>query len=92
MQNFKNKTAYVTGAASGIGFAIAEALVKEGANVMMADIDGTLLSESADKLRNHAGRVETHICDVIISENVQAGLAATEAAFGNIHLLFNNAL
>ena len=91
MENFENKTAYVTGAASGIGFAISEALVKKGANVMMADIDGTLLAEAADKLRNHAGRVETQVCDVIKAEDVQAGFNATEAAFGNIHLLFNNA-
>lgn len=91
MENFENKTAYVTGAASGIGYAISEALVKAGANVMMADIDGERLSESSDTLRNHKGRVETHICDVIKAENVQAGFEATKAAFGNIHLLFNNA-
>ncbi len=91
MENFENKTAYVTGAASGIGFAISEALVKQGANVMMADIDGGLLTESANTLRNYKGRIETHVCDVIKAKDVQAGFAATQAAFGNIHLLFNNA-
>ena len=91
MENFENKTAYVTGAASGIGFAISEALVKVGANVMMADIDEALLSASGDKLRNHKGRVETHVCDVIKAEQVEAGFKATQEAFGNIHLLFNNA-
>lgn len=91
MNNFENKTAFVTGAASGIGFAISHALVEKGANVMMADIDGALLKEAAAKLSGAAGKVSLHICDVIKPEDVQAGLTATQKAFGNVHLLFNNA-
>lgn len=46
----KNKVAIVTGAASGIGFATAEMLVKEGAHVVMADVNEALLSEAAAKI------------------------------------------
>jgi len=40
MTYYSNKTAFVTGAASGIGFALSEALLSKGAKVMMADMNG----------------------------------------------------
>ena len=47
MSRFSGKTAIVTGAGSGIGFAVANALIKEGANVMMNDVDPKLVSNFA---------------------------------------------
>ena len=46
----KNKVAIVTGAASGIGLATAEMLVREGANIVMTDVNEALLEEAASKI------------------------------------------
>ena len=96
MDNFENKTAFVTGAASGIGLAITKALCAGGANVMMADINAKNLEAAASEVRaglnaSGGGKVETCICDVIKPEDVAAGAKATQAAFGNVHMVFNNA-
>ena len=91
MKTFENKTAFVTGAASGIGFALTQALTTQGANVMMTDINAQTLESAADKIREGNGKVDTVICDVIKPEDVAAGAAATQAAFGNVHMVFNNA-
>lgn len=86
--SFQGKGAFVTGAASGIGFALCEALAKRGARVMMADIDQARL-ESARK--TIAGDVECVVCDVADAGAVNAAATKTAEAFGKVHLLFNNA-
>lgn len=91
MKTFENKTAFITGAASGIGLALTKALTAQGANVMMADINAQNLQAAADEVRASNGKVETVICDVIKPEDVAAGAAATQQAFGNVHMVFNNA-
>ncbi len=91
MQNFENKTAFVTGAASGIGLAITQTLTARGANVMMADINQDQLETAANTLREAGGNVETIMCDASSPDDIEAAAKATQAAFGNIHMLFNNA-
>ena len=54
MKEFKNKTAFVTGAASGIGLALSQALLAEGANVMLADIDEAGLSNASNDVGIYA--------------------------------------
>ena len=51
MQDLKGKTAFITGGASGIGLAMAEAFGREGMNVMLADIEATVLAAAVDQLR-----------------------------------------
>ena len=50
MENFSGKLAVITGGASGVGFAIGEALAKEGAKVILTDIEQNSLEISAEKL------------------------------------------
>ena len=89
MTDIKNKTAFVTGAASGIGFALTEALLKRGAKVMMVDIDAEGLKTAQAKLGTENTAI--CVCDVAEAEAVKAAAAATIETFGNVHLVFNNA-
>lgn len=90
MKTFENKTAFVTGAASGIGLALTKALVAEGANVMMADINTDNL-EAAFAVIDNPARTSTIICDVADHTSVAATAKATLERFGQVDLLFNNA-
>ena len=89
MTDIKNKTTFVTGAASGIGFALAEGLLKRGAKVMLVDIDAEGLKAAQQKLGSENTAIS--ICDVADPEAVKAAAAATIEEFGNVHLVFNNA-
>ncbi|NNM13235.1 MAG: SDR family NAD(P)-dependent oxidoreductase [Gammaproteobacteria bacterium] len=95
MTDFINKTAFVTGAASGIGLAISRALLDHGTRVMMADINAEGLAAAADQLREETGVdaecIQTVVCDVTKAESVQAAAQATLDAFGKVHYVFNNA-
>ncbi len=93
MDTYKNKTAFITGAASGIGLALTKALTAQGANVMMADINGKALTAAAKTVKTGRGKgkVETIICDVIKPLDVKTAAKATQNAFGNVHMVFNNA-
>lgn len=89
MTGIANKTAHVTGAASGIGYALTKSLLARGCKVMMSDIDG----EGLAKARAELGAENTAmiVCDVADAASVKAAAQATSDAFGNVHLLFNNA-
>lgn len=91
MQTFENKTAFITGAASGIGFELTRALTREGAQVMMADINPELLEKAAAHIRSENGKVETCLCDVTHAAQVEAAAETTEKTFGPVHILMNNA-
>ncbi len=82
----KNRIAIVTGAARGIGFAIAERFVQEGASVVISDILDDVGSEAARTI----GATYIH-CDVSKSAEVNALVAATVERFGAIDILVNNA-
>ncbi|MGW0036879.1 3-oxoacyl-ACP reductase FabG [Gordonia sp. NPDC003376] len=84
------QTAVITGAAQGIGFAIAELFVAEGARVVVGDIDGDAAASAAREL----GGVEVAIgvrCDVTSSDDVDSLLAAADSAFGPVDVMVNNA-
>ena len=83
-----HRVAVVTGAAQGIGAAIAAAYVREGARVVVADIDGTAATAAAAKLGEAALGVA---CNVAERDSVDAMVAAAIARFGRVDILVNNA-
>ena len=91
MQTFHNKVAVITGAASGIGLALAQHCAQEGMRVVMADINKKRLLVEAEKLRADGVQVLAIPTDVSKSEQIQALADATLAQFGSVDSLFNNA-
>lgn len=88
--DLKNRVAIVTGAARGIGYAIAERLLQSGASVSIWDVDTEAMAEAALEL-SKVGPVHVSQVDVIKAESVDAAAAKTVEAFGKIDLLVNNA-
>jgi rhamnulose-1-phosphate aldolase/alcohol dehydrogenase len=87
------KIALVTGAAGGIGRAIAERYLKEGACVALVDIDAKALEQTHAELAKKYGKDVVHgaVCDVTKEESVQLALRSTALAFGGVDLLVSNA-
>jgi D-sorbitol dehydrogenase (acceptor) len=88
MQRLAGKTALITGAARGIGRAFAEAYVREGARVAVADIDTARAEATAGGIGAAAIAVEM---DVTRQDSIEAAVAATADALGGIDILINNA-
>jgi NAD(P)-dependent dehydrogenase (short-subunit alcohol dehydrogenase family) len=91
MMHFTGKTAFVTGGASGIGFALGHAFAAAGMKVMLADIESAALLSAVDRLREFSPHVQGFVCDVADAESVARAAAATFDAFGNVHIVCNNA-
>ena len=83
--------AVVTGAASGLGFAMAEVLADCGARVTLADIDGDLLEESTKTLEDRGGRVRGSVVDVSDADRVRVLFDDVVAADGGVDVVFANA-
>lgn len=86
-----DKTAVVTGAASGIGAATAELLARNGMRVVLSDIQREPLSALAIRLQDQGLRITHQWCDVSDPDSVEALADHAERTFGNIHLAFKNA-
>ncbi|RKP51876.1 SDR family NAD(P)-dependent oxidoreductase [Pararobbsia silviterrae] len=86
-----NKVAVVTGAARGIGYAIAEALAEAGARVVLTDMNQTWLDEAVAKLAASGARVEGALLDVTDSSAAQRVNDAVVARHGRVDVLVNNA-
>lgn len=91
MFTFKNKVAVITGAASGIGKALALEAAGRGMHLVLADIDTTGLEGTAAEIRAAGAQCLTVRCDVSSAADVEALAAATLAQFGAVHLAINNA-
>lgn len=91
MQNLEDKVAVVTGGASGVGRAIGEVLVREGAKVVLADIDQAKLDEAAAAISTGKHEAVGLKVDVTKEESVEALADEIYKRFGAVHLLFNNA-
>ena len=89
--NFTDKTALVTGAAVGIGRAVALKLAQEGASLVLVDVNAETLSGLKDELKNYSDNVMTCECDVTDENTVYEIIAKAEKAFGKIDILVNNA-
>jgi NAD(P)-dependent dehydrogenase (short-subunit alcohol dehydrogenase family) len=91
MKELRNRIAVVTGAASGIGFALAQRFAAEGMKVVMADIEAPALAAAADELRRKAPAILATQVDVSRSEDVERLARETYETFGAAHVLCNNA-
>jgi len=91
MRDFHGKTAFITGGGGGLGRAFAKALIAEGANVALADLDERALARASEELQAPPGRLIGLACDA--SDRASLERAADEAigVFGRVHLVFNNA-
>lgn len=91
MRDFSDKVAVVTGAASGMGRAFAERFAREGMHVVLADIEQAALDQAVNELRAHNYDVIGVRTDVMRREAVEALAQQTLGAYGQVHLVCNNA-
>jgi NAD(P)-dependent dehydrogenase (short-subunit alcohol dehydrogenase family) len=91
MRELAGKTAFVTGGASGIGLALGRAFAQAGMKVMLADIEADALAGAVKNLENAGPGVRGVICDVADPSSVERAAKASYEAFGNVHVVCNNA-
>ncbi|MEU5144653.1 MULTISPECIES: glucose 1-dehydrogenase [unclassified Streptomyces] len=89
--DFHGKTAFVTGAAGGIGRATALAFARAGARVALADLSSDGLHETARLIDAAEGEALALTCDVTSEDDVQAAVDRTVERFGSLDAAFNNA-
>jgi len=91
MKDFDNKVAAITGAASGIGRALAIELAGRGCQVALADIDEAGLKETAERARRRGVEVSTQHLDVAERQAMEAWADRVATEHGRVNLIFNNA-
>ncbi len=91
MENLTDKVAVITGGASGIGFATAQAMAKRGAKLVLADIEDAALQNAVRELRSSGAVAEGVVCDVSKLKSVQNLADTAFSKMGAVHIVFNNA-
>jgi 3-hydroxybutyrate dehydrogenase len=87
----QDKVAFVTGAASGIGKAIADTYAREGAKIVIADMNKDAATAAAKDIESNGGRALGVSCDVTDEGQVDAAVEETVKAFGGVDILVSNA-
>jgi 3-oxoacyl-[acyl-carrier protein] reductase len=88
---FKDRVAIVTGGARGIGKAIALAFAREGARVVLVDVDEEMLETLKNEIKKRKGVAIAASCDITKSAEVKAMVEKVQKAFGRVDILVNNA-
>ena len=91
MKELAGKTAFITGAASGIGLGVATALAQAGVKVMLCDIEKDALDKAVAGLKRTNADVAGVTADVSLKSELQAAAEATLERYGEVHILHNNA-
>lgn len=91
MQHLKGKTAVITGAASGIGLALSEALFNEGMNVVMSDLNEAALRTEGARIDAGNDRIHVVVTDVSNQDAVQRLADEAVERFGDLSVAINNA-
>jgi NAD(P)-dependent dehydrogenase (short-subunit alcohol dehydrogenase family) len=91
VDSFDSKVAIITGGASGIGKAIGEELARRGARVVLADIDGEKVEQTAQAVARAGGKVRAERVDVSDAAQVQALVDGAFSREGRLDYMFNNA-
>jgi len=91
MKEFRGRTAFVTGGASGIGLSMARAFGRAGMNVALADIDRDTASDAAERLSHEQIKAIPVRCDVTERASIEAAAQEAIDAFGKVHVVCNNA-
>jgi 3-oxoacyl-[acyl-carrier protein] reductase len=91
VQVIRGKKALVTGAASGIGRAIALALAREGADLYLVDNNAEALGAAAREVQSLGAKVATSLCDLTQPQQISATVAALMTRWGALDILVNNA-
>jgi len=84
-------SAIITGGAEGMGRSTALLFAREGARVMVGDVNEAALATLAEELGDAPGEIRTMRCDQSVEADVAALVAGTEAAYGKLDTIFNNA-
>ena len=91
MKQFEGKTAVVTGAASGIGRALAERFAQARMQVVLADIEKDALERAVAELEQRQHRVIGVVANTMVRDSVEALAKRAIAEFGKVHIVCNNA-
>ncbi len=92
MKQLKDKRVLITGGARGIGFAIAQAFAREGAHILLTDIDAAVMGKSAEALRSgYAVQADAYELDVSKCEAITRVFGEIGERFGTLDVLINNA-
>ena len=91
MKDLAHKTAVITGAASGLGLAMAKRFARVGMSIVLADIEDVALAKATDEILALGVPALPVRVDVSQAQSVEALAEATLSRFGNVHLVCNNA-
>jgi 3-oxoacyl-[acyl-carrier protein] reductase len=91
MDLLNGRSAIVTGAAQGIGLAIARVFAREGARVVLADLNTEAAETAATELAGEGADVTAFQCDVTSEADVEALITACDTRYGSVDVLVNNA-
>jgi NAD(P)-dependent dehydrogenase (short-subunit alcohol dehydrogenase family) len=91
MESFENRVIAITGAAGGIGRALAVEFATRGAHLALSDIMADELDQTCEMVREHGAEVESTVLDVAEREAVYAWADAVVESFGRVNMIVNNA-
>lgn len=91
MQDFTNKVAVITGGSSGVGRSLAFALGKQGARIVVGDVDESAMAQLRADLEAEGIEALVQHCDVTSPESLNALADSAQEMFGGLHLVFANA-